>query len=1464
MLFTQWLKGFANRVLSTRRRIGSGSRRSQARGTSLAMRSSSFIVSPGGESHSPEFANVIERLEDRSLLATITWVGDVSGNWNGNSAGNTNWSGDVLPTDGDTLVFDGTGANFTQVNDTTAANSYTLQFTAGGYSISGASITLDNGGTDISSTTGSNSLSTPLIDATSVIDVSGGTVTLAGAISGSGGLSKTGGGTLELTATNTYTGTTSVSAGTVNLNAASDAIPDNLTVSGGSVVEQAADQIANAANVIVSGGTLNIGANSDTVAGVQLASGNITGTGGTLTSSSDFDLRSGSASAILGGGVGASKTTGGTVNLTGANTYTGTTTVNAGTLNLNTTGGGALAGNLTVAGGSAVEQQADQIANTASLVVSGGMFDIGATSSDTVAGVQLTSGSITGSGAILTSTSAFDLQAGSVSAILGGGVAANKTTGGTVNFTGANTYTGLTTVSGGILNLNTTGGGALAGNLTVSGGSAVEQQANQIADGKSVVVSGGTLDIGVNSDTVMGVQITSGNINGSGGTLTSTSAFDLQAGSISAILGGTVAANKTTGGMVTFTGANSYTGLTTVSAGTLNLNTTGGGALAGSLTVSGGAAVEQQSNQIADAASVVVSGGILDIGANSDTVAGVQITSGSINGSGGILTSTSAFDLQAGSISAILGGTVAANKTTGGTVNFTGANSYTGLTTVSAGLLNLNTTGGGALAGSLTVSSGSAAEQQSNQIADTASVVISGGTLNIAGNSDTVAGVQITSGNINGTTGTLTSTSAFDLQAGAISAKLGGAVAANKTTGGTVTFTGANSYTGLTTVSAGNLNLNTTGGGALAGNLTVSGTGSAVEQQSNQIADTASVIVSAGTLDIGGNSDTVAGVRITANGSITGTTGTLTSTSAFDLRAGSVSAILGGSVAANKTTGGTVNLTGANSYTGLTSVSAGILNLNTTGGGALAGNLTVSGGSAVEQQADQIANTASVVVSGGTFDIAGNNDSVAGVQITSGNISGTTGTLTSGSTFDLQAGSISAILGGAVAANKTTGGVVNFTGANTYSGLTTVSAGTLNLNTTGGGALAGNLTVSGGSAVEQQADQIANTASVIVSGGTLNIGANSDSVAGVQITSGNITGSGGTLASTSAFDLQAGSISAILGGAVAANKTTGGVVNFTGANSYTGLTTVSAGTLNLNTTGGGALTGSLTVSGGSAVELQADQIADAASVVVSGGTFNIGTNSDSVAGVQLTSGNISGTSGTLTSTSAFDLQAGAVSAILGGGVGANKTTGSTVTLSGANTYSGATNITGGTLALSSASNNNIASSTTITVGAGAFLDVTGLNSSRFDLASAQTLNGTGTVSGGALNALSGSNVAPGTSPGILNTGDVSFQSGSSFTVEVNNSAPGTGHDQLNVTGMVSLGGAMLVTSGTITSVPGQEIVLIQNDGTDAVTGTFNGLAEGAMVMIGTANFLLSYAGGAGGNDVTLTELGGVPTPIAGG
>jgi fibronectin-binding autotransporter adhesin len=126
------------------------------------------------------------------------------------------------------------------------------------------------------------------------------------------------------------------------------------------------------------------------------------------------------------------------------------------------------------------------------------------------------------------------------------------------------------------------------------------------------------------------VRLTSGSITGTTGVLiTLTSAtYDVRAGSVSAILGGTVGLTKTTGGTVTlYERSNTYTGTTTVSVGTLGLSGCG----------THFRTVPQSSWSMAAPST---------IGSVSDTVAGVQLTSGSITGSSGVLTSSSTFDVR--------------------------------------------------------------------------------------------------------------------------------------------------------------------------------------------------------------------------------------------------------------------------------------------------------------------------------------------------------------------------------------------------------------------------------------------------------------------------------------------------------------------------------------------------------------------------------------------------------------------------------------------------------------------------------------------------------------------------------------------------------------------------------------------------------------------------------------------------
>lgn len=122
-----------------------------------------------------------------------------------------------------------------------------------------------------------------------------------------------------------------------------------------------------------------------------------------------------------------------------------------------------------------------------------------------------------------------------------------------------------------------------------------------------------------------------------------------------------------------------------------------------------------------------------------------------------------------------------------------------------------------------------------------------------------------------------------------------------------------------------------------------------------------------------------------------------------------------------KTGSGTQVLSGANTYTGGTTINQGTLQL---------GNDNV------------LPDTGAINVNGGTLDVNTRNDTVGAVTLTSGSITGTTGVLT-GSSYTVQSGTISAILGGSGTLTKTTTGTVTLAAANTYSGVTTVSAGTL-------------------------------------------------------------------------------------------------------------------------------------------------------------------------------------------------------------------------------------------------------------------------------------------------------------------------------------------------------------------------------------------------------------------------------------
>jgi autotransporter-associated beta strand protein len=411
---------------------------------------------------------------------------------------------------------------------------------------------------------------------------------------------------------------------------------------------------------------------------------------------------------------------------------------------------------------------------------------------------------------------------------------------------------------------------------------------------------------------------------------------------------------------------------------------------------------------------------------------------------------------------------------------------------------------------------------------------------------------------------------------------------------------------------------------------------------------------------------------------------------------------------------------------------------------------------------------------------------------------------------------------------KSGAGLLTLSGGNTYIGTTAISGGrvlaanTLALGGTTNGTVVANgadLELSGGITI---AEPLTLTGFGVNNNGALFNSSGDNSVTGPVILTGAETGVGAAANTTLTLNTA-------IGGNVGLTEVGAGIVQLAGnvANVYTGLTKVESGTLQLNKSpGSNAVTGDLNLIGGQAVLLANDQIADNGTVIVSaaaGVGFNLNGHSETV-GSLAGSGTATLAAGTLT------VGGQGVSGLFSGTIaGPNgqltKTGAGTFTLTGTGTYTGPTAVNGGTLII----DGTLSAASAVVVQAGG------------------TLSGTGSV--GPVSGTAGT-VRPGDSgPGTLNTHDVNLGA-ASFAVTL---AGTSSFSQLNVTGTVALNGTTLdATLGTgFTPVVGNSFTVINNDGTDPVTGTFAGLAEGATVTVGGHAFTVSYKGGDG-NDVVLT------------
>jgi autotransporter-associated beta strand protein len=503
--------------------------------------------------------------------------------------------------------------------------------------------------------------------------------------------------------------------------------------------------LSDTGNVTVNGGTLNLGTYSNSVATVSLqGGGTITATSATatLTSSATYDLQSGTASAILAGSQGAKKSTPGTtVTLTGANTYEGVTNIEGGTLKISTSTNPASAGSLrggnytydiTIASAavlqyssSAAQTFAGVISGAGSLVKDGNASTLVLTGADTYSGGTTISlgtlqvgaggiiGSVSASGSITNNAVLAFNRSDTVSfagAISGSGALTHMGAG-TTTLTGTNTYTGGTNVTGGRLQLSSTlGGGNYTGTISISSVATLEYSASAAQTFTGAISGAGALlkntgDAALvltsNASSYSGpitvskgrLQVASSGVLGGGsyaGTVSLASAAVLQYSSSAAqtfggAISGAGAVVKDTGAFSTLllTGANTYTGGTTISAGTLQLASSGvlsNGGYSGAISIAS-AAVLQYSSSLA------------------------QTLSGIISGAGSVLKDTKSSSLV-----------------------LTGANTYTGGITISAGTLQLASSGvlgNGGYGGAISIAS-TAVLQYSSSAAQTFGGAISG------------------------------------------------------------------------------------------------------------------------------------------------------------------------------------------------------------------------------------------------------------------------------------------------------------------------------------------------------------------------------------------------------------------------------------------------------------------------------------------------------------------------------------------------------------------------------------------------------------------------------------------------------------------------------------------------------------------------------------------------------------------
>jgi len=1184
---------------------------------------------------------------------------------------------------------------------------------------------------------------------------------------GTMGLTKLGTAQLTLTASNTYTGATTISVGTLEFaneasfynDVTSNWTGTQLTVATGAVLALQVGSSPQFTNADIATLLTNMATTSSSTSGFETGSTLGLDTGTNVVNA--FTETNAIANPYLSGTLGLRQMGVAPLTLSGANTYTGATTVTTGTL---------------LAGIASVPNVSGAFGDNSNLTVNNTVGSaVNLNGFNTQIGF-LAGGGTAGGGVILGSNTLTIGGTGTGNATYGGtlsgaGGGITMSGAGTQFLSGSNNYTGLTTVTSGILQF-TTETSLYADNTASWTGTDV------------IVGNGGTLSLSLGN----GPQFTSANLGTllsnmdatSSGTsgfeagsrlgldTTSAEGFEWSSSIVNPYVGGSLGLTKLGPGILYLMGSNSYTGPTTISNGTIEFGSEN--SLYGNSTASwtGTSIIVGSGGTLAlalgSASPQFTAGDLGTLLANMDTSSSGTSGFEPFSSLGLDTTGVGTFTYSNVIADAFLSGSTGLMKLGTGTLNLNGSavNTYTGPTTVSAGTLaeNFNNLA-----------------TPTNLINSASTLTLAGGTLTLGGTAhgaptQTFAGLTLSAGN-----SVLTGSGDATVNLGAITYTVGSDLVLNGPTYNNAPTT-ASGQAGTGLVAATGTFTTTTGANNAGLVSTTAGVADHNQYATVGLYDYA-ITTGTGTLDITGASQGTGGSP--GDGAYTLETATVAAGTAFaDVEAGDTAS-------AHSTTsygGVRFNAAGAAGLTvngNVVSIEALLVTPNV---GAANITLSLTGAGALEPGQRDANNSSSI-------SIFQNNTS--GYMIVTGS-----------GFFDGRPAGSSII--------QTGSGTVDYTGSNNYTGQTYLNGGVTEIVAASGlgfssAAAAANLdggTVLGDAtfSMDNGGGALPRTFFVDSNGGGL------AAVTGFTMTidgtiGGGPSGSGPLVIGIPAQGANGNTVGLVPGtGAGTANTTSlfgDGTVALTGSNYYFGGTTLVSGTLNINGINalGGAAYGGVTFNGG------ALQYASGFSGNGSGDLTSIGTAGITIAGGATidTNGNAVTYAGSIGNGGTGSLTV--MSSAAGGSLTMNGNTTFTgaltvnsgkLTLKGSNVYTGATVVNSGTLALTGGAS---LANTSITVAGGGALTLQGNSlgtaGAKITLQANSTLSlqdnaidtvtlnstaasGTGTVFtvGGAAPANLDFDLNSGTSDElVINQGETSFgaEGGKIFVDDLDNNTP---------------------------------------------------------------------------------------------